>query len=250
MLYNKIAVISDIHSNVYALNAVLKDIETRDIDITVNLGDSLFGPIDPIGTAQRLMDHDQMIHIMGNCDEELLQDHSDSLTYQFVKPLLDSELLRWVHSYKSTWKYEDILFCHGTPGSNRTYLLEQATESGIIYKSAELLSDELRSIQEQYIICGHSHVSRTQFLTDDKIVINAGSVGLPAYEDDLPVPHVMESGSPHAKYVILTRNDRGSWDIAHLQIAYDWERAADIANQNGRNDYAYAIMTGRALVKG
>ena len=37
-----------------------------------------------------------------------------------------------------------------------------------------------------------------------KIVINPGSVGLPAYKDELPVMHKMESGTPHAKYV-----DRG-----------------------------------------
>lgn len=63
---NAIAVISDIHSNVYALEAVLRDIDLRGIKTIVNLGDTLFGPIDPMKTAEILMNRPNLIHIMGN----------------------------------------------------------------------------------------------------------------------------------------------------------------------------------------
>lgn len=68
-MHEKIAIISDIHSNSLALEAVLKDISARDIQLIVNLGDSLFGPIDPLGTAKQLMDNKKIINIMGNCDQ-------------------------------------------------------------------------------------------------------------------------------------------------------------------------------------
>lgn len=53
-MHKSIAVISDIHSNRLALEAVLQDISERQVDIVVNLGDSLFGPVDPLGTAQAI----------------------------------------------------------------------------------------------------------------------------------------------------------------------------------------------------
>ena len=50
-----IAIISDIHGNIAALEAVLNDIARRTVDLTVNLGDSLSGPFDAAATAERLM---------------------------------------------------------------------------------------------------------------------------------------------------------------------------------------------------
>jgi predicted phosphodiesterase len=47
-----VAVLSDIHGNRWALEAVLDDISRRGIRDMVNLGDSLYGPLDPGGTAQ------------------------------------------------------------------------------------------------------------------------------------------------------------------------------------------------------
>lgn len=51
----RIAVISDVHGNLVALDAVLADIEAQRVDATLALGDFLSGPFDPTGTADRLM---------------------------------------------------------------------------------------------------------------------------------------------------------------------------------------------------
>ncbi|MGP9557668.1 metallophosphoesterase family protein, partial [Psychrobacter sp. AOP7-A1-24] len=67
-----IAAISDIHSNVYALESVFADIRHRDVDQVdqiVNLGDILYGPIAPNATYELLMAHqDDIITIRGNQD--------------------------------------------------------------------------------------------------------------------------------------------------------------------------------------
>jgi len=47
----RIAVISDIHGNRWALEAVLEDIDREGTDKIVNLGDAVYGPLDPAGTA-------------------------------------------------------------------------------------------------------------------------------------------------------------------------------------------------------
>ncbi len=242
-----IAVISDVHANLLALDAVLKDISERKIERIVNLGDVLFGPLDPVGTAKRLMELDHVVNIMGNCDEILLRSNVNSLTYQFVHPLLSKEILDWIFTFKKTWFFENLLFCHGTPVSNERYLLEETTTAGVTYKSVEHLDEELVEVQSDYILCGHSHVSKTVFVPKTrKAIVNVGSVGLPAYDDEQPTPHCMESLSPYAKYVILKKNNNNNhWLIEHIQVPYDWDRASDMAQQNARNDYAYAIKTGR-----
>ena len=78
--------------------------------------------------------------------------------------------------------------------------------------------------------------------------MNPGSVGLQAYTDDLPEPHVMEAGSPHARYAIVERRETG-WRVEHLEIAYDAESAARAAERNHRPDWAWRLRTGRGLFR-
>ncbi|WP_336780876.1 metallophosphoesterase family protein [Paenibacillus illinoisensis] len=244
-MYKSVAIISDVHSNYLALEAVLQDIAARNIDLIVNLGDSLFGPIDPLATARLLMDQENIVHVMGNCDETLLQKESSSETFQFVRPLLDQGIENWIRSFQHTWAYEELLFCHGTPWEHDQYFLEEVTAEGVRYKDTVQLANELLDVPQRYIFCGHSHVFQTKYLPENKVIVNVGSVGLPAYHDDSPYPHVMESNSPYADYAIAYRNAQGNWNMEHVMVEYDWERASFMAQTNGREDYAVAIRTGR-----
>lgn len=238
--------ISDIHSNTFALEAILQEIDLHNVDLIVNLGDSLFGPIDPLGTAQMLMKRKNIVNIMGNCDEILLEDSSESLTYRHVKPLLRAAEENWISEHKDIWRYDNLLFCHGTPWDNSKYLMEKVAMDGVSYKTAEQLTEELRDIDEQFVFCGHTHVFYSMDLLDGKRVVNPGSVGLPAFEEEEPYPHVMESGTPYASYCLCRRNDEeNGWSVEHRLVKYDWDRAASIAAGNGRQDYAAAIRTGR-----
>ncbi len=67
----RIAVVSDIHGNLPALEAVVRDIRRHGVDGTVNLGDSLSGPLLPLETAQFLMSQD-WIHLAGNHERQIL----------------------------------------------------------------------------------------------------------------------------------------------------------------------------------
>lgn len=247
MLNKGIAVLSDVHSNVFALDVVLSDIAQKGIDTIVNLGDVLFGPIAPLETAERMMANPDIISVMGNCDRILLQDESESLTFQQVKPLLTSDHLDWIRSFRTTWVYEDILFCHGTPFSDEEYLLEEVIDSGAVGKSLSAVAEQLQSIRQNIIVCGHTHLPKSVQLPDGKLVINPGSVGFPAYYEDAPFPHVMESMSPHAKYAILWRTKHG-WKVEQVILPYDWDQASRIAEEKGRSDYGYAIRTGQAYI--
>jgi predicted phosphodiesterase len=158
------AVISDIHSNVYALEAVLSDIDSRGIKTIVNLGDTLFGPIDPIKTAELLMKRSEITNIMGNCDRYLLQDQMESVTFHYVKPLLTQEIHHWIQSFKKTWVFEDLLFCHGTPFADDKYLLDEVSSHGVVEKSVHTLMSELAPVAQKLIFCGHTHIQKSVWL--------------------------------------------------------------------------------------
>lgn len=244
---NAIAVISDIHSNVYALEAVLRDIDIRGIKTIVNLGDTLFGPIDPLKTAAILMNRPNLIHIMGNCDRYLLQEEMNSITFHYVKPLLTQEILAWIQSFHRAWADEELFFCHGTPFSDDKSLIEEVTPHGVLAKSVDILMSELALVPQKLIFCGHTHVAKSVWLPDGKFIVNPGSVGLPAYYEKEPFPHSMEAMTPHARYAIASKH-HGSWQMEQILLPYDYELAAQKAERNDRDDYAYAIRSGRALI--
>jgi hypothetical protein len=76
------------------------------------------------------------------------------------------------------------------------------------------------------------------------VIVNPGSVGLQGYDDDHPHPHVVETGSPHARWALVERTGDGRWNVALRLTAYDWTAAAARAAANGRGDWADAIATG------
>lgn len=126
----------------------------------------------------------------------------ESETFRFVKPLLTEHICEWVRTFEKTRVIEDLLFCHGTPFSDDAYLVEEVTMNGVRRKMVDVLVKELSAIPQKVIYCGHTHVRSTVWLPDGKMIINPGSVGLPAYYEEEPYPHVMESMTPHAEYGI------------------------------------------------
>jgi diadenosine tetraphosphatase ApaH/serine/threonine PP2A family protein phosphatase len=107
------------------------------------------------------------------------------------------------------------------------------------------IQSQLAPVSQTIILCGHSHVPRLVQLSDGRMVINPGSVGLPAYADDKPLAHKMENGSPHARYTLLTGETTG-WGVEQISVPYEWEKAAEKAKRNGRNDWAIWLESGRA----
>ena len=81
----KLAFVSDIHGNLAALQAVIADLQARQVDQVVNLGDTLSGPLLPLETAQ-LLRQLPWLHVAGNHERQLLhvplerQNPSDAYT--------------------------------------------------------------------------------------------------------------------------------------------------------------------------
>ncbi len=241
---DSIAIIADIHGNTWALEAVLEDVARRGVQRVVNLGDTFYGPLDPAGTAARLLPLD-LPTVRGNADRTVLEAGEDvPETIRYTRDALSPEHLAWLRTLPATIPLGEILLCHGTPRSDETYLLEEVTEYGVELAPSATIAERLGGADEAVVVCGHSHVPRTVSLPDRRLVGNVGSVGLPCYTEDLPYPHAMESASPHAKYAILSPCT-SQWCVEHVFIPYDWTRAAVTARAHGRPDWATWIERGR-----
>jgi putative phosphoesterase len=245
----KLAVISDVHGNRLALEAVLEDIYKKNIQAVINLGDSIYGPLWPEETAVLLRKHN-IIHVLGNEDEILFNHHSlKNPTCEFVLDRVSNETLAWLKSMPRLYREENrIIAFHGTADSTHEYLVEKVTAvkgNEIMIKSDEELKAELESIPGNLILCGHSHAPNIIRLSNGKLIVNPGSVGLPAYDDDMPSFHRIQNYSPYARYLILEPNETG-FNFEMRILDYDYEAAANQAKKNKRNDWAYWLLTGRA----
>lgn len=242
----KFAVLADIHGNSFALEAVLRDMDSLNITAAVNLGDFFSGPIDAAKTAAFLMERD-FVSIRGNHDRYLIeQDRSEMGPSDRVAfDQLNQAQLDWIASLPETRiVFEDVFMCHGTPTSDATYWLERVEENGIV-RAATLheVASEAAGVDASLLLCAHTHIPRCIQLPDGRTILNPGSVGCPAYDDDAPVYHHMQTGTPNASYAVVERL-HGAWTATFRSIPYAFDKARDLALQNGRDDWARSLATG------
>lgn len=243
----RIAVVADVHGNLDALEAVVADIKDAAPDLVLNLGDCLSGPLEPAKTADLLIDLDWTT-IRGNHDRELVETPAERMgrSDRGTSDRIDERHRAWLAALPPTLAVPpDLFLCHGTPASDMAYLTERVTEDGSVLPARENdLFAAAGGAPGRVILCGHTHIARLFRLRDGRIVANPGSVGLPGYDWDVPRPHVVEAGSPHARYLVMDRRGR-DWRFSFRAVDYDWDRAAALAASNGRADWSDALATGR-----
>lgn len=239
----RIALLSDIHGNLAALEAVVADMAGRGVDQVVNLGDSLSGPLLPLETARFLMQQN-WLHLAGNHERQILEaavrSGNAGRSDQYALAALTQRELDWLRSLPSSAALPNgVLLCHGTPHSDCITLLQTAERAA----SPEEIEDRLGAVTADVIACGHSHVARSVRSLGGILLVNPGSVGQPAYADDYPYPHKIEAGSPDARYAILERC-HGGWRAALISVPYDAHAMAKLAHLRSMPEYAHALLTG------
>lgn len=241
----RLAVVADIHGNRAALDAVIADIATMAPDLTVNLGDCLSGPLQPGATADRLIDL-AWPTVRGNHDRWLIEQTVDGIgaSDRFAAGEMTNAHRVWLAALPATlWPVDGVFACHATPDSDDRYLVEEVTAAGVTHGAPDAIAARLGDVAAEVVLFGHSHLPRLIRLRDGRLLLNPGSVGLPAYRDDTPFPHAMAAGSPHARYALLDRGPTG-WTVTQRAVAYDWDAAADLAASRGRHDWAEGLATG------
>ena len=240
-----IAVFSDIHGNLPALEACHADAVARGCDQFLNLGDILSGPLWPRETADWLLRYDWAT-ISGNHDRELVtcdpatMGRSDAHAHKE----LSAAHLAWLRSLPADLQWRaDIYLCHGNPADDLHYLLHRVEPDRIRDAHVNEIEGMLGARGTHAVGCGHSHLPRQVVLADGRQVFNPGSVGLPAYAWEYPHVHKMELGSTHARYALLS-GEGAALEIELVAVDYDHRAAAARAEANGRTDWAVPLRTG------
>ncbi|MEM0946533.1 MAG: metallophosphoesterase family protein [Pseudomonadota bacterium] len=248
----RLAVIADIHGNSAALEAVLGDIARIGADAILNLGDCISGPLDPVGTADRLMDLG-LTTVSGNHDRWLYDrpPAEQPLWEQWTLPLLSSHHLDWVKTFPATAVVEDVLMTHGTPASDtQDWLHRRGAHMRMRMASLEEIAPEAEGYDHPVILSGHTHFPRIVRLPDGRLLMNPGAVGCPAYLDDrTDPPFLAETGAPDARYGVLDRVN-GLWQASLHAVPYDPTEMMARAHAIGAESWARAIGSGWADYRG
>lgn len=233
----KLAVISDVHGNLLALDAVLEDVARQGVDQTVALGDFLSGPFDPKGVADRFIALG-VPSVRGNHDRFITDGREhDWVIDALVRDMLEPQQQDWLASVPATAVIGgEVFLCHGTPRDDNTLWLDGVGEDGkLFHRSRESIEREAEGFDYPVLLCGHSHIPRTLRLGDGRLVVNPGSVGLP-----------MALGSTDARYAIVESRN-GGWSVSLRAIPYDHQGAARQARELGYENWAEAVSTGWPL---
>ena len=212
---SRIALVSDIHGNLPALQAVIEDTRRRGVTSIVNLGDSLSGPLLPLETASFLMAQD-WVQLAGNHERQLLEFglKGGGLSDAFAHARLTPEVFAWMRSLSHSRALDDeVYLCHGTPRSDVEALLETLEGDRLRAATDAEIAARLEvppSTNPRLIACGHSHVPRVAHGPAGQLLVNPGSVGLQAYEDDEPHYYRVENGDAYARYATIEKRG-GAW---------------------------------------
>lgn len=244
----RLALVSDIHGNLAALEAVAADIRRHHVDAVLNLGDNLSGPLLPKETAQFLM-ASGWLSLAGNHERQVLDwnpDSGGSPSDGYAREQLTESELNWLRTLRPVQSFSaDILLCHATPHSDCTYLLESIAHGIFRVSTTEEIQQHLGDVTSRLIACGHSHVPRVVRLPGGQTIVNPGSVGLQAFSGNWPAEHQTAMGSPDARYAIV-EGQGDDWLVSHHAVPYDHRSMAKLAEQRGRPDWAVALATGYA----
>jgi putative phosphoesterase len=200
----RLALISDLHGNEVALDAVLADAHGA-FDQLVCLGDvATLGPR-PGAVLARLRDL-RCPCILGNHDEfmlnaALIRSYSESAlivaSVDATRQALSREELAFIGGFSRTLAFGDVLLYHGTPRSN--------TEDLLADTSAARVDEMLGGTQALVFAGGHTHLQMVR-QHRGAVIVNPGSLGLPFREYAAGGPPVI---LPHAEYAIVEARPQG-----------------------------------------
>jgi predicted phosphodiesterase len=178
-----VAVLSDIHGVLPALEAVLNEPDVRTAEQLVLTGDIAAGPM-PVETLDLLTSMgERVVWVRGNAERELvtLARGGETTIPDPIAPWAASRLrpdqVDLIESLPHPVTLDvdgfgTVLFCHGTPRDDEEVVLVDSS----LQRWAEVFSELDEEIQT--VACGHTHMP-FQRLVDRRLVVNPGSVGMP-----------------------------------------------------------------------
>lgn len=239
----KVAVISDIHGNMQALEAVLKDIEVEKCDKIFCLGDLAMAGPEPVKVIEKIKD------LYEQCNFTLIQGNTDEMIAEYSPAIIDKvkafpimakalendvkiipdNLKEFLRNLPKQEQLEiegvTILLVHGSPRKNDENISPDLP--------VEKIEEMLEGVDADLIFCGHTHIPCGYQTSSGQTVVNDGSVGRPF------------TPNPQACYVVVTF-DNGGFEIKHKFVDYDKQTASEILS---KRDFEGADKLAKILIK-
>lgn len=231
----KIAIISDIHGNIDALESVLSDINSEGCSKIFCLGDIVLAGPEPLVTLSKIKElisqkKENFIIIQGNTDDMLsvfsFDTYNNLLKLNAVMAsayLADSQLLNEMDKLflKNLPVQKEIelfgvkvLLVHGSPRKNNENIYPDM--------KIEEIEEIIKDTNADVIFCGHTHMPCGYQTNTNQTVVNVGSVGRPF------------SQTPDSCYAVIDINEHDStYTIKHKFVKYDVKKASKKIEQRG-----------------
>jgi putative phosphoesterase len=239
----RLAVLSDVHGNVTALDAVLRDVERAKPDLVAVAGDHVFNGPEPQAVVERLkrLEDSGAAMVQGNTDVAVadfdfaaafpwMPEVPDSFraAAEWAHEQLDDDALDWLRRLPAERRLQLadtlVLVCHASPGS-QTAGFNADLEPAVVVEMAG-------GTDARVICCGHTHVPEVRDL-GWKVIVNDGSCG-----------YVFD-GDPSATWALVEMIG----DEVHASVqrtAYDAGSAADAISRRGLAGDVYRAATVRS----
>lgn len=222
----RVAFISDVHGNATALEAVMDDIQKKDVDQIVVLGDLCFRGPEPKRSLQLVREITGNV-IKGNADEWVIRGIHVGEVPDLALPIMRQEQ-EWTRSQLDD---EDIDYLQNLPTTlsleleGFTFQLFHATPDSLFEVVAPTDADEkIKSVfmkeASNFYIYGHIHLPYIRYI-DGRCVINTGSVGMPF------------DGLNYASYCLIELKN-GFAQSSIVRVQYDVDK---VVNQFQESDY-------------
>ncbi len=224
----RVAVISDIHGNLPALEGVLAEVEREQPDLIVVCGDVASGPM-PAETIDLLQTLTATRFVSGNADRGLIEEFDGKPPSEMPGPFegwcarqITREQRDFVASFEDTVLIDEVdglgrvLFCHATPRND--------TDVMTVETPLERMRVLMSGVTADVVVCGHTHMQFDR-MVDRLRIVNAGSVGMP----------YGEPGAYWARLGVGVRMCRTDYDrkaAASRIRAMDWDQAQQFATEN------------------
>ncbi len=253
----KIAVMSCIHGNYEALNAVLTDMDEQRADKIYCLGDLVgYGPhpnavveliraLD-IPTCQGCWDED-IVEGLNACDcsyPSVLAERRGKLAHEWTNKVIHPEVREFLGQLPMTLQDENLCFVHGSPHNQHEYLLPDI--------NAFVAMERVLATGADILFCGHTHIPYVRTLEQSQLQLQITSTEHPATNQSFsaPLKRIVNAGSvgeprhgkPNATYVIY---DTDVDQVFLWEVPYDYQKTcADIIEKGLPAIFAWRLANG------
>jgi len=215
-----IAILSDIHGNLPALESVLEDMENYEIDQVISLGD-VSGYYPFINEVIELLREHNTINLIGNHDRYVIDNTecprstSANLALTYQKGVITTDNKAWLAKSSASIIQGQLSFVHGGWDD---------PEDEYLYK---ISSSYFERFDEKFFFCGHTHVQKHICFDNGQCFTNPGSVGQP------------RDGINTAAYCLF---DENSGIVELKRVHYDIDKVAKKMKSLGFKEKFYTNL--------